>query len=323
VTDIPLQNEKLLIVINWDDGTRSSYERLIQARFPSLPIVTVRGDEAQREIGDATILMAFGGHLPKGIFVQAKRLRWVHSFGTGVDGIVDQPELKSDVIVTATRGIHGPPMSELALLLMLSLVRDFPRTLRAQQAQRWERWRVGLLQGKTVGILGLGRIAEDLAPRCKALGMRVVGISGTPRPLPGFDEILLRQNLVQAVSALDFLVLLIPHSSESHNIINSAIFAAMKPTAFLVNIARGGVVDEAALVEALQNKQIAGAAIDVMQTEPLPAGDPLWSAPNLIITPHIGGYYDRYVDDSIDQICTNITKFLEGAAGAMVNRIEH
>ena len=300
-----------------------SYERLIQARFPALPIVTVRGDEAQNEIGDATIVMAFGGHLPKGIFAHAKRLRWVHSFGTGVDGIIDQPGLKSDVIVTATRGIHGPPMSELALLLMLSLVRDFPRTMRAQQAQQWERWRVGLLLGKTVGILGLGRIAEDLALRCKALGMRVVGFSGTPRPVAGFDEILPRQNLVQTVSQLDFLVLLIPHSPESHNIINSAVFAAMKPSSFLVNIARGGVVDEAALIEALQTKQIAGAAIDVMRTEPLPAGDPLWSAPNLIITPHIGGYYDRYVEDSIDQIGTNITKFLEGAPGAMVNRIEH
>jgi phosphoglycerate dehydrogenase-like enzyme len=164
VTNISLQDEKLLIVINWDDGTRPLYERLIKARFPDLPIVTVRQDEAQREIADATILMAFGGHLPKGIFAHAKRLRWVHSFGTGVDGIVDQPELKPDVIITATRGIHGAPMSELAILLMLSLVRDFPRTLRAQEGQRWERWRVGLLQGKTVGILGLGRIAEAVSP---------------------------------------------------------------------------------------------------------------------------------------------------------------
>lgn len=317
------QGEKALIVLNWDESVRFRYEQLIRARFPSLPIVTVRQDEAAREIADATILMSFGNQLPRGIFQQAKRLRWVHSFGTGVDGIIDQPELKPEIIVTATRGIHGAPMSELALLLMLSLMRDFPRTIRAQSDQHWDRWRVGLLQGKTVGILGLGGIAEDLAPRCKAFGMQVVGLSRTHRPVPGFDKIVARDKLAQAVAELDFLVLLIPHSAETHHIIDATIFAAMKPTGFLVNIARGGVVDEDALMDALRNGQIAGAAIDVMQTEPLPAGHPLWSTPNLIITPHLGGYYQGYIEDSIEQICLNITKFLEGSTEAMTNRVEH
>ena len=153
--------------------------------------------------------------------------------------------------------------------------------------------------------------------------MRVVGLSRTPRPVSGFDKIVPRDKLVQAVAEFDFLVLLIPHSAETHHIIDSAIFAAMKPTSFLVNIARGGVVDEDGLIDALRNGRIAGAAIDVMQTEPLPAGHPLWSAPNLIITPHLGGYYQGYIEDSIEQICLNIAKFLEGSAGAMTNRVDH
>jgi D-2-hydroxyacid dehydrogenase (NADP+) len=152
--------------------------------------------------------------------------------------------------------------------------------------------------------------------------MRVVGISRVARPLPGFDQVYPREELQRVVADLDFLVLLIPYSEATRHIVGDAVLSAMKSTSYLVNIARGGVLDEDALVRALQRKAIAGAALDVTQIEPLPPGHPLWSQDRLTITPHLGGYYDRYVEDSIDQICDNLRIFLQGRLDELRNRID-
>ena len=186
----------------------------------------------------------------------------MHSLGTGTDGITDSPYLGKDVIVTATRGIHGVPMSEMAFLMMLAFNRDFRRIERQREAKTWERFPGTLLDGKTVGILGLGAIAEDMAPRFKAFGMRVVGISRTNRPIAGFDKIYTRAEIAQAAAELDYFVLLVPLEDDTRNIVNDRVLSAMKPTAFLINLARGGVLDEDALIRALNGKKIAGAALD-------------------------------------------------------------
>jgi phosphoglycerate dehydrogenase-like enzyme len=154
------------------------------------------------------------------------------------------------------------------------------------------------------------------------MGMRVVGFSRSARAAPGFDRLHPREDLVRLAAELDFLVLLIPYSGSSHNIVDDAVLGAMKPTAYLINIARAGVLDEDALLRALQSETIAGAALDVMQTEPLPRQHPLWSQRNLIITPHLGGYYDAYVADSIEQICGNLQYFLDGRPDQLKNKID-
>src|SRR5882757_3153438 len=159
---------------------------------------------------------------------------------------------------------------------MLSLARDMPRSAHAQERNAWERWPARLLEGKTVGILGVGLIAEYLAPICKALGMTVIGISGSPRPAPGFDRVVARADLMKVVPEFDFLVALAPLTPQTRGIIGEKVFAAMKPSAYLVNVARGGVVDEPALMVALESDKIAGAALDVFSEEPLPASSPLW-----------------------------------------------
>ena len=310
----------VLIFLPWDESERFLYERIIAPRFPALTVQTVGTiDELKANIERAEILMSFGVRLPPGIFAHASRLKWVHAFGTGVDGIADQETLHRDVLITSTKGIHGPPVAEAALASMLALSRDLPRSVRGQDRRVWDKWRMRLLDRKIVGILGVGAIAQALAPRCQAMGMTVVGISRTPRPAAGFDRIVPRSDLEHVVGDLDYLVLLLPLEPDTRHIVGDRVLASMKPTSYLINVARGGVLNDAALVRALESKKLAGAALDVFDQEPLPVDHPFWRMPNVIITPHFGGYYDRYVEDSADQICRNLERFLAGRVAEMEN----
>ena len=316
----PREPVHVLIFLPWDESERFLYERIIVPRFPGLSVQTVGTlDELATQIGRAEILMSFGVRLPRGIFAHAPRLKWVHAFGTGVDGIADQETLGRDVLITSTKGIHGPPVAEAALASMLALSRDLPRSVRAQDLRAWDKWRMRLLDRKTVGILGVGSIAQALAPRCQAMGMTVVGISRSPRPVAVFDRVVLRNELERAVRDLDYLALLLPLEPDTRHIVGDRVLAAMKPTGYLINVARGGVLDDAALVRALEAKKLAGAALDVFDQEPLPIDHPFWRMPNVIITPHFGGYYDRYVEDSADQVCRNLERFLAGGVADMEN----
>jgi D-2-hydroxyacid dehydrogenase (NADP+) len=202
---------------------------------------------------------------------------------------------------------------------MLSLARDLPRSARAQDRSDWERWPARLLDGKTVGILGVGLIAEYLAPICKQFGMTVIGISGSPRPAKGFDRMAARQDLIKLAPELDYLVALAPLTPETRGIIGKELLAAMKPSAYLVNVARGGVVDEPALIAALESGTIAGAALDVFSEEPLPASNPLWKTKNITLFPHLGGFSVGYEDRAMPTIEGNMKKFLAGDLKSMIN----
>jgi phosphoglycerate dehydrogenase-like enzyme len=193
------------------------------------------------------------------------------------------------------------------------------RSLRSQRERKWVRFPATLLRGKTVGIFGVGAIALELAPRCKAMGMAVVGITSARRPAAGFDRMFGRDELAVAVRDLDYLVLLTPYTPETRHIVNAAVFAAMKPACFLINLARGGVVDEAALIEALRDKRIAGAALDVFAKEPLPEDHPFWGMDNVIITTHQGGFFDEYPVHALPVVEDNLRKFLAGDLKNMVN----
>lgn len=312
----------LLVFVKGDPEAAARYAELIAAGNRDVTVLTAMTvEELQERLPKADALIAFGSHLPKGVLAGASRLKWIQSLGTGVDGIVDQPGLPESILITATRGIHGAPMSEHAILSMLALARDLPKTLDAQRRGSWERWRMKTLAGKTVGILGSGAIAAALAPRCKALGMRVVGISRSPRPVPSFDAMHALSELKERIPEFDFFVLLIPYSAETRHIVGSGELAAMKPASFLINLARGGIVDEEALLPVLKERRIAGAALDVMNQEPLPPEHPLWKLDNVIITPHIGGYYDGYADDASVQVNRNLARLTRGAIEELENRV--
>ena len=314
----------LLILLTLPENVRNQYRDRLKARFPELTIdIADHHSKVGPHIAKADALLTFAPMLSPKVLQDAARLKWVQALGTGVDNLIDQEALRKDVIVTNIHGIHGPPVSEAALAAMLALARYLPRAVRLQDEKKWFRFPAQLLHNKTVGIFGVGVIAEALAPKCKAFGMRVIGVSSAPRPAPGFDDMCSRDEMLKVVGDFDFFVLLTPLTDKTRNSINTDVFAAMKPSSFLVNLARGGVVDEPALVEALKNKRIAGAALDVFSQEPLPTDHPFWSMQNVIITTHQGGFCDVYVDYALPVIEKNMARFLNGDTGGMINVVAH
>ena len=311
----------VLILLTLPEDVRNQYRDRLRARFPHLKVDLVdHHSKVAPYIADADAMITFGPMLVDRVFQGARRLKWVQALGTGVDNLVDLPSLPKDTIVTNLHGIHGAPVSEAAIASMLLLSRRMHHSVRAQDKRQWARWPATLLHNKTVGILGVGAIAEALAPRCRALGMRVVGISSGVRPVAGFDEMRPRYPLAAVVGDLDYLVLLTPLSAATRGIVDAGVLAALKPTAYLVNLARGGVVDEAALLACLQGRRIAGAAIDVFVEEPLPPDHGFWALDNAFLTPHLGGFCDVYVDHAMPVIETNMAAFLAGTAPAgMIN----
>jgi D-2-hydroxyacid dehydrogenase (NADP+) len=310
---------KLLIFLTLPEGVMTKYEQSLKSLFPDVDIQTVNEwQAAAKSIADADILLTFGAMMTDEVVKNAPKLKWIHALGTGLDGIIDLPSLDKGVRISSTRGIHGAPMSEMTFLLMLALSRNFPRTVRNQHQAQWERWPAKLLDEKTVGILGVGLIAEELAPKCKAFNMTVVGISSTPRQVQGIDRFYHRDELKQAAPELDYLVVLVPYTPETHGIVDAGVFSAMKSSSYLVNIARGGVVDEDALVQALESGEIAGAGLDTFVQEPLPPNHPFWKMKNVIITPHLGGFNDAYPDKAIPIIEKNLRCFLNGEIEKMI-----
>ena len=319
---MPLVDKPQLLILLPQDRMREELHRMLVARVPDVVArAAATAAEAMAFAADIDAIATFGSTLTPPLLAAARRLRWVHSLGTGVDSIADNPDLGADVLVTATRGIQGPAIAEMAFCMMLALSRDLPRNLKNQTACRWERWPAALLYGKKIGILGVGAIAQDLAARCKAFGMDVTGISRTPRFAPGFDRMVGHEAMHVALGELDYVVLTIPYSLESDRIVNAKFLSCMKPSAFLVNLARGGVVDEEALVRALRRRQIAGAGLDVFSAEPLPPASPLWKLDNVIITAHQGGMSDTYVADAFPVLERNLRAFGAGTSGAMENLV--
>ncbi|HTE41244.1 MAG TPA: D-2-hydroxyacid dehydrogenase [Steroidobacteraceae bacterium] len=312
----------VLLILPTAENPEYVYNRELSARFPQL---TVQGIEHHERVGPfietADIVMSFSPFMADHVVRDAKRLKWIQVLGSGVDGIVNLPSLRKDVLITSGRGVQATPVSEAAFSLMLALSREMPRMLKNQMECKWERWPSQVLEGCTLGILGVGQIGEALARKAHAFGMRVVGISSSTREVERFDRMYLKSQLNDAVRELDYLVLLTPHSPETHHIVNDEVLAHMKPSAFLINVARGGVVDEAALAHALRNNIIRGAALDVFQEEPLPAVNEMWKLPNVIVSPHLAGLNSSYPQSILPLLERNISRFLTGKLGEMENII--
>jgi D-2-hydroxyacid dehydrogenase (NADP+) len=309
-----------LLILLPHEKMRSKLQQLLAPRFPDV-VLHATGDKAEALflMPAVDVIVTFGSMLSPGLLGAASQLKWVHSLGTGVDGICDNPELAKHAMVTATRGIHGPVMAEMAFCMMLALSRDLPRNIRNQAKHEWSRWPAALLFNKKIGILGVGAIAQDIALRCKAFGMHVTGISRTPRELVNFDSMVGHDRMLEAVGEFDYLVLTIPYGPESHHMVNAQFLSRMKVSSFLVNIARGGVVDEDALLEALKSSQIAGAGLDVFSVEPLPATSGFWDLDNVITTAHQGGFSNTYIVDAFPCLEHNLKAFCNSDTSSMQN----
>ncbi len=309
------------------DAKAQFYREKLSARFPSVEIraVTERRHVTVEQLAEADALFALGTEhvFDEALLEGAKRLRWIQALTTGVDAILRLRSLKPEVALTTNTGIHGPQMSEMAFMHMLNLARQAPRMWENQKKGVWERWTQVRLCGKTALILGIGSIAESLAPRCKAFGMTVIGVSGTPRELPGFDRIVARSALMQVVPQADFLIILLPLKPENVKLVDAKLLAAMKRGSYLVNIGRGAVCDEEALLQAVKSGHLAGAGLDVFSTTPLPPDHPLWRTPNVLISSQVAGGSDVNHLLNLPILERNLRCFLEGRFVDMQNRVAH
>jgi len=294
------------------------YIKQLGPRFPDLDFRAAEDAAAATKVGPhADILLIRTDQITAELVDAMPRLRLIQALTTGTDHIEALPNLPADVVIAAARGFHGPQMSELAFIFMLHFVRDIRGLFATQDAKRWNRVEQQLLAGKTAVIVGVGVIAEELAKRCHVFGIRTVGVSDGRTSAPNFDLMLPRARLHEAAAVADFLIVLAPYNKDNHHLINAEVFGAMKPSGVLINIARGGVVDEDALIAALKAKTIAGAGLDVFRQGPLPKDSPLWDAPNVFITSHVGGMSDLYGEQVMPLLIDNLAAFVAGTPERM------
>jgi phosphoglycerate dehydrogenase-like enzyme len=316
-----MNTEILLFEVEQPDDL-AVYAEAIGREHPGVVVLAAGSvEEALRQCPAAEILAAKAHDISAEIIASMPALKWIQALTTGTDHLATL-DLPSDCIVTSTRGMHGPQMAELAFLYMLALTRDFPRMYRNQQAAHWERWPQRLLFNKTAVVVGVGAISEALAVRCKAFGMRVLGVSSHRTQAAGFDAIEPRARLESLASEADFLIVLVPYTPETHHMIDASVIGALPPHAALINIARGKVVDEQALIAALGANRLRGVGLDVFETEPLPKESPLWSSSRSIITPRIGGMSDIFAQQAAAVLVENLTLFLKGARESMRNLVQ-
>jgi len=273
---------------------------------------------AERLLPEAEVV--YGVLVDADNFHLAGRLRWIHVSSAGVGSLLFPALAASGVVLTNGRGLHAVSMAEHALGLMLAFVRKLHHARDRQRERRWEQvgmWveppPFGQLAGGTLGLVGMGAVGAALAARAAALGMRVVAVRPHPQvdPAPAHEQWGL-ERLPDLLACADWVVLAAPHTPATRGLIGAGELARMKPTAVLVNLGRGALVDEPALAEALRAERIAGAALDVVDREPLDADSPLWSQPNVILTPHVAGLGPRYWERAVAQFEDNLERFLAG-----------
>lgn len=281
------RRERELNVLVYDPLEAADYTRQIAP----LRGVTVRaaGTPQDAELLIAEAEVVFGWNVPASLWRKARRLAWVQSMGAGVDWAL-VPALPRRVVLTRVPGIFGPWMAEYALGWCLWVTQRMAEFSEARRERRWLREVIPRrLAGTTMAIVGLGDVGRAIARAATALGARVVGVSLSGRPVRGVQRVYRSPDLARALGEADFAILTVPLTPLTRGLVGRRQLAAMRPTAWLMNIARGPVVDEAALVDALRSRRLAGAILDVFATEPLPAHHPLWALDNVVITPHVSG----------------------------------
>ena len=292
----------------------------LRTRFPHITFLHSVNRDSDIELApDADV--AFALALSKEAVARAKALRWLHCSGHAV-GHFPLVELAArGVIVTNSRGIQGAPIAEHVMACLLALARRLPQTLRDQQDRAWRPnaltgeaspW---LLAKRTMGVIGVGTLGQAIAVRARAFGMHVIGVRRNPsRGVPaGFDEVIGPAGRDRLFALADVLVVAAPLTAETHRLLDAAAIAALKPGAIVINVARGELIDEAALAEALESGRVGGAALDVFAKEPLPPDSPFWTLPNVIITPHNAGFRTGHFDAVIDLFAENLKRYERGA----------
>ncbi|MBI3965638.1 MAG: D-2-hydroxyacid dehydrogenase [Chloroflexi bacterium] len=281
----------------------------ILERFPDVTVHLAPTEEALHAVIPETEIL-FAWHFPVELLPKFEKLRWFQIMGAGVDKIAAGPRLPPHVQITNLRGVFGPAMAEYAIAYMLAHLQDVRRILQAQAERRWEPFRPGRLEGKTVGVIGLGSIGREIVNRCAALGMRVVGVKREPSDVPNVERVYTIDQIDQVLPQVDFLVIVVPQTAATTGLLSRDRLQFLKRSCFLVNIGRGNVAREEDLAEALRERWIAGAALDVFPVEPLPAESPLWELDNLYLTPHMSGPNQPH--EVVRVFLDNLDRYLRG-----------
>jgi phosphoglycerate dehydrogenase-like enzyme len=282
--------------------TNTSLVPRLRSAFPDLVVIDADTPAALTErIGEAEVLVIpngqYSAEIARAVKERGRRLRWIQFTTAGIDWAI-KAGLPDNVIVTNASGFNAGTVSEHALALMLAVARRLPDSERARGARQWPRRAMmdGMmpLEGATLMLVGLGAIGREIARKAKAFDMRVIGISriadkSSKGPVPHVDEVRPRARILETAREADVVALAVNYDSSTHRIVDRAVIAALKPTAIVVNVARGQLIDEAALIEALRAGRIAGAGLDVAETEPPHPDNPLWTLSNVVMTPHSAG----------------------------------
>ena len=300
------------------------FAQRLRQEFPDINVVHLRDYErVDDELPDAEILI--GWSLRGEQFLRAKKLKWIHSTAAAVHALISPELAASDAIVTNARSVHAPVVAEHAVALMFAMAKRLPLALRHQHAKEcaqteiWhEQPHPRELAGSTLGMIGYGAIGREVARRAVALGMKVLAVRRNPQEPTtetqrhGEVREFATSELDHVLAQSDFVVLAPPLTPETTGMIGAAQFRAMKKDAYLINVGRGALIDEAALLRALEEGEIGGAALDVFVQEPLPVESPLWNAPNLLITPHSAGFTDRMWERHYKLFSENLRRYRRG-----------
>jgi phosphoglycerate dehydrogenase-like enzyme len=280
--------------------------------FPELVVLPREGDLT----GAETVDIAFGtnnGARVGEFLAKAAKLRWYHALGAGVENLVVLPQFRErDIVLTNNSGAMDIPIGEHVIAMVLASAKRLHLYRDQQHASQWRSHQQQELRGATLVVFGLGSIGAEVARLAAALGMRVIGVRRSSTPVPGVERIVSPDHLDDAVAEADYLAVCAPLTQRTRGAVSREVIARMKPTAWIVNIARGAIIDEAALAEALQARLIAGAALDALTVEPLPRDSPLWSLENVIITPHSSNSSPNVRQRTLALIHENVRRYRTG-----------
>ena len=308
---------RILVV---DSSQAEFYKEQLGKAFPAAQILAAPSSDDALPLAEGSgteVLIGLAPYLKPPLLAALPDLKWIQALTTGVDNLM----ALRGIAITNCHGIHGPQMAELAVLLMMTCARRFDHIVDNQRKSVWDRKQQPLLTGKIACLLGVGAIAEHTAQVLTAFGMTVTGVTSRDTA-PGFERLYPRAQLHAALEEADFVIMLTPYNEANHHIVDAEALAAMRPSACLINLSRGGCLDEDALLQALNNGAIAAAASDVFQTAPLPPENPLWRHPNMIVTPHIGGFSDIYQEQALPIVIRNLRDFQEGGVEALKGRLD-
>jgi len=285
--------------------------KLIHRADPRLEVVALKTPVALRSaLPEIEIL--FAPQPPRDGWMAATKLRLIQLLGSGADHLLPSPDLPSSVDIAGVRGMFAPDVAEHALALMLAHSRRLVQIVEAQRAKRFESTPRPTLAGKQLAIVGYGEVGRRLARAALALDMTVVAVSRTGKHPKPDVQLLGVESLPAAICDAHYIVVAAPLTPATVKLIDGALMSRMRPDAFIINVARAGIVDEPALCEALTAGRLGGAALDVFADEPLPPDSPLWNVPRLLITPHVAGLGERYIERCIEALLANVSALASG-----------